>query len=187
MKLSHNTMTYKTPKKWWMRLVYWMARCQSKPYKEQDCDGYDIRIYPDKNMNVEFRHGFTIYDASDLYEFLNYCNMNNKPVRLMLESRYGMSNDTKKRNVEQWFCSKCSDWEKNYENIRFYGGRNVGTWEVIYSFKWRPEEYEYHASVDGKKWYNYINDICPWLYAKLHNKENLKKEKEDACCLYDFL
>ena len=35
IKGSHNTMSYLTPRKWWMRLVAPWARCQSKTIDEQ--------------------------------------------------------------------------------------------------------------------------------------------------------
>ena len=32
---SHNSITYATPRKWWMKLFAWAARCQEIPIEEQ--------------------------------------------------------------------------------------------------------------------------------------------------------
>ena len=60
MKLTtHNTMSYQKPKQLWAKIIPFVARCQSVDYIKQyklGAIGFDLRLFWDKNGNLEFRH-----------------------------------------------------------------------------------------------------------------------------------
>ena len=74
---SHNTMSYRRPKEWYLWPVRFMSQCQQCDYKTQHekygVNCFDLRLFWDKNGNVEFRHGGCSFDASDFNEILKYC------------------------------------------------------------------------------------------------------------------
>ena len=143
--------------------------------------GYDLRIFFDKNGKVEFRHGLCRYSADCLYELLDYARDNNIIVRILFELRGYNKRFTK--NVDELkskFVLFCKEIEERYPEIRFYGGRCSGDWELLYTFKNEPiiNLVDLYSSMTSlfvlkKKWLSVIDDWCPYIYAKLMNVENI--------------
>lgn len=174
---THNSMTYLKPKKWYMYPFQFIARCQSKTIQEQFEDYnirlFDIRISYDKDGNPEFRHGCISYKG-DVYGTLNWLNSRNVPVkiRLILE----------KTGSEGFFMRDCLRFPELYPNLTFYEGRRKSDWMQLADFPTLPVV-QLIASMQGGK----LNDLWPWLYAKRHNKRNLKENQDVERILIDFI
>lgn len=192
MKLgTHNSMSYLPPKKWYMYPFRFIAKCQSKDIKDQYKLGarmFDIRVSFNNDDEPILKHGIIEFKTKGytIYNILGYLNMisTNKDriyVRTILE-------DTKevKRN-EELFKEFCHGIEEVYTNLIFFDGNRKFDWKTIHKFTHKsPMIKQAISSMDDIK----INDIWPWLYAKLHNKESLKKCKESSYkgwLLLDFI
>lgn len=198
---AHNTMSYLPPKQWWMRPFKFIAQCQRKDYKtlheQYNVDALDLRIFYDKNQNLEFRHGICRYSADNFDEILQYCDDNKMYVRFLFEYRKTTENRDDIELLISKFTVLCKEVEEKYPNVKFYGGFITETGVVLYDFKNEVNEIGFYSSVtslfgdDDKSWIRYIDDWCPWLYAKLNNKKNMeanavKYKDQDICIAYDF-
>jgi len=185
---SHNSWTYLKPKKFWMKLIRFTAKCQSVDIYDQyylyDVKAFDLRIRFDKNGNLVIAHGLVEFDYTydelikDL-EFLN--NVRGFTVRILHEIRNKKQNENK--NLVK-FIEFCADVQRRFKNIDFYGGQSVYDWHVDYNFKKTFTEDNHYASVCLPK---VIDDWFPWLYAVLHNKKALKKGTDKDLLVIDFV
>lgn len=178
---THNSMTYLPLKKWWMYPFKWMAQCQSKPLEEQYRLGariFDIRISYDKDNNPEFRHGLMVFKGN-LYKYLNYLNsLKDTYVRITLETSKEDSNQ------EELFIRECSILEHEFPNIVFFNATRKFDWKRLYKFKVEDLPLtQLVGSMSGRK----INGLWPWLYAVLHNRQNLEVNRYKEYILIDFI
>lgn len=185
MKLgTHNSMSYLKPKKWWLYPFRFIARCQSKTIAEQYEAGarmFDIRISYDKYGIPEFRHGAMAFkgDVEEVFRYLN-SRKSRVYVRLLLEIYNKHSNIIH----EGYFLGDCKVWSDEYPNITFFCGRRKFDWKVVYNFKYKePDIVQYVSSMQGTK----IDDLWPWLYAKLHNKKHRQECNKKKWALFDFI
>lgn len=174
MKLgSHNTMTYLTPKRWYMRPFSFIARCQQITIKQQYDMGirlFDLRIsFDNKGMPV-FSHGMMDYKGNNIYNVAKFLNdmarleMDVIHVRVILER----DNDVLDKDR---FTTLCSMLEEKFRYVAFFDGRYKKTWETLYEFKSEEPTYiDRYSSTTWKKW----DDWLPWLYARLMNNKNKK-------------
>ena len=200
---SHNTMSYLKPTKWWMKIFRFCAKCQNKTIEEQYKLGvrcFDIRLWYDDNNNFILRHGIISFEynktVEDILSFIN--SKGNCYVRILLESTcFNKGNLFNKVELFKYFCKNI---ESKYPNIKFFGGIDKSTWTKVFTFNNEdiPEVCERYSSTtnifDGKpqngKWYDFIDDIFPWLYAKIWNKriyKKLEEEKFNGILLLDFI
>lgn len=185
---SHNSMTYLPPKKWYLYPFRFMARCQSKTIEEQYELGirmFDIRIAFDKKGRPEFRHGLIAYkgEVEPIFKFLN--ERKDTHVRLLLEEY----RDDKTSIQEVLFALACNVWKVQYPHIKFFGGRRKRDWSKIVDFDYEPEydnKYSSCNTPDGKTG-TVLDDLWPWLYAKLHNKKSIEKGTDKPWLLLDFV
>lgn len=196
---THNTMTYRKPKQFWAKFIPFVSRCQSVDYKTQHklgAKGFDLRIFWDKDGKLEFRHGIVSYNADDIDEILDYANENNIYLRIMLETRaYNIKYIDNLDELKQRFIDFCSQVESKYPNLKCYGGKTMHNWTTIYEFKNKPviKEVSLYSSLtslfnSNNNFLRVIDDICPWIYAKLNNKKNINAYKDDDCTLVvDFI
>ena len=196
---THNTMTYRKPKQFWAKLIPFVARCQSVDYKKQHelgAKGFDLRLFWDKDGKLEFRHGLVSYNADDIYEILSYANENNLYLRVMLEIRDCYVKSIKNLDaLKQKFINFCCEIESVYPNVKFYGGKTMNDWKTIYNFKndLSTKEVSLYSSLTSlfksdNKFLRVIDDLCPWIYAKLKNKKNINTYKDSDCILVvDFI
>lgn len=199
---SHNTMSYKKPKQWYTLPFCWMAKCQTVDYKTQHekygINCFDIRIFWDSKGNIEYRHGLVSYDASDLDEVLQYASDNNILIRMMFEERnWGiLKKRSEKMNLKQKFIDFCDKVRKDYPLLKMYGGRNVGTWDVVYDFANPVVEVGYYSSVTSmfksdNEFLRVCDDWWPLLYAKYFNHKNMELNKAmhdtNIVVQYDFV
>lgn len=192
MIASHNSLTYLKPLKWWMRLFNFMAKCQSKDIKEQyekyGVRMFDFRIDFNKDGDVLVQHGLMTYniDRNGILEILNYLNRKRsvKYIKISLECTYKESKD-----IPQWkkdyFIEFCKYVEIKYKNIKFIGGEAKHIWKTVYEFKTTPlpDAISNYASNTTKC---KLDDLWPWLYAKLHNKKAIANNTHDYIWL-DFI
>ena len=193
MIASHNSLTYLRPVKWWMRLFNFMSKCQNKTIKEQYEDYkvrmFDLRVDFDKNNNLLVKHGLAVYNFStkEMMGILNYLNNKKgvKYVNITLECSFAESiklQDWKRR----YFTSFCRFIEGNFTKIRFIGGDVKYSWNRLYHFKNRhnPVAISRFASIATKCKFD---DLWPWLYAKRHNKESMKEDRNNRYLWLDFV
>lgn len=179
MKLgTHNSMTYLKPKHWWLYPFRFMARCQNMTIEEQYDYGvrhFDLRIKYDKDTCPEFRHGIITYSGS-VYDTLKY--LESRPETVYCKLWLEISREDKIQ--EDLFRYSCEIFEKHYTNIRFYGGHSKFK-RNIYSFKVKePDHKACFASLKKPL----IDDLWPWLYAKLNNrKAKLECDKNELLIL----
>lgn len=200
MKLTtHNTMSYQKPKQLWAKIIPFVARCQSVDYKKQyelGATGFDLRLFWDKKGNLEFRHGAVSYPADNIWEVLDFIRDHDLVVRVLFEVRsYNAKHIKNLDELKQRFKDFCKEMEDKYPTVKFYGGNATADWEKLYTFKNDPHIYEiglYSSTTSlfesDKKWLMVLDDLCPWIYAKLKNKKNIKEYKDkDIYVSIDFI
>src|SRR5574344_593835 len=177
--VSHNSLTYLKPKKWWMKLLGFTAKCQRVTLEEQYNLGvriFDLRLLPNvKNKTIEVRHGLSRYDCN-LKEILNWMNKKKISCRILLEQN--KENKKYQDKIDEEFFNICYLLETTYPDIKFFGGERKYDWKTIYKFtNDYPENAESkYSSVDSS---SKLDDIYPYIYAKKHNKENIKNAIKD--------
>ena len=190
MKLTtHNTMSYQKPKQLWAKIIPFVARCQSVDYIKQyelGAIGFDLRIFWDKNGNLEFRHGIVSYPADNIWEVLDFIRDHNLYVRILFELRsYNKKHIKNIDELKDKFREFCKEIEDKYPTVKFYGGCATCDWEQLYVFKndeHIPEIGLYSSNTSlfksSNKFLSVIDDLCPWIYAKLMNRKNMEKYKD---------
>lgn len=184
---SHNSWSYLTPKNWWANLIKFTAKCQKYDIRTQ-YEKYGVRCFDFRLKFVDgepvIAHGPVIYKYTleQLIDDLNYLDEKGDVwLRILHEVR------TKKDYTEdniQAFKAFCADIERMYPNLKCWCGRNLYNWGVDYEFKYNPSCEELYSSVCPPK---YLDDWIPIIYAKLHNKKNLKKGTDKDIMLIDFV
>jgi len=186
---SHNSWSYLTPTKWWMKLLAFTAKCQSKNIVQQytyyNVRCFDLRVRFDKENNPIIAHGIIEYNISekDLFESLEYLNLKGDVyVRILHEVR------TKKQYTEESienFVDFIIKLQCRFSNIKFWCGRNLYNWNKDYKFP-EPELTcsESYSSVCSPK---IIDDWWPWLFAIRNNKKFFKEGTDKDILLIDFV
>lgn len=188
---SHNTMSYLTPKKWYFRPIAFTARCQSKnifeQYEKYGARLFDLRFKFDKKGNVNFAHGAVVYKSNMdfIKEVLSFLNEKEVPVRVVYENNAG--------EFEQEFYDLCKWIEETYPKAKWFAGRNKCTQKRIYKFKTpdanKEDKYSsYNVNEPGKKQTGtIIDDLWPWIYAKLNNRKNRLVGTKKEYLMIDFV
>lgn len=194
IKGSHNTFTYLSPQQWWLKPFSFIARCQNKPLYKQIEEGvtvFDLRLRKDKQGDWLLAHNVFIYEKGEMAIKLLLGWLNCKAKSLNTSIYVRILHEV--RNKRQAVYSSSEDFEKmcktlckSFPNIKFFGGQRTMDWQQDYLFpaKNNIEYIEKHASVIWPKWFHW----WPWLYAKLNNKYNIEKYKEQNITMfYDFV
>ena len=191
---SHNSWTFRTPVKWYLKPLYFLAQCQEVDIQTQMKD-YNISLF---DLRVKFinnepyiHHGIFNYGKVD-YNDLKLLNDNNCYLRVMLESNSKMKDQIIQ---EQQFITFCNELKQKYPNIKFFGGNRKYDGKVVYNFKTAyPSLIDLYSSVtslfdNDNKYLRVLDDWFPRLYALLKNKKNLKEyvDTEDTYLFYDFV
>lgn len=164
-------MTYLPPKKWWMKLINWTAKCQEVDILEQYKLGvrwFDLRVRFEDDGTPEFGHGLISYkgDVFGTIEALNDIAESPVYVRVLLET----SEPDKSNKQETYFKRFCLWVEHNYKNLQFIGGEAKYDWKKKYTFKPVydiPPFAESYSSMNAD--WTKLNDIFPKKWAKKHN------------------
>lgn len=184
---THNTMSYLTPKHWWLKPFNWLfAKCQNDPFSKSlikysiVCDivkCVDLRIYwNEKSESWHIAHGLIDYGAIRLIDLIEEMIENDiKYIRIILERDGG----------ENLFFKTCKNLEMIYGNdVTFLGGNRKSDWKQIYEFTNILPIHQWVGSMaEDARWYE---KFIPRLYAKRMNKQNMRKLKE-GINLFDFI
>lgn len=197
MKLgSHNTFTYLPAKRWWMKIFAITARCQRVDLMEQYELGvrlFDLRVRFDKNGAMVICHGLIEYQCQFSRLLLILDEINKKGdcyMRIVLETA------KPDKEQERRFRNLCSTLSTIFDSIHFFGGNNRADWNCknpIYQFDTPMQDLDdrYSSTTTlfpkGWKWLHYIDDLCPILYAKLHNRRNKEAGTTHDWLFIDFV
>lgn len=178
---SHNTMSYLRPRRWWMRAVAWVARCQRADYREQWRKGvrlFDLRIGYGSDGVARFRHGLVEYKGADVEEVLRFVAVNGGGVvRLILEESVNDNSEWQ----EECFREDCRAWAKRYPTIRWMGGRRKRDWAKVVDLA-EPTLTQWCGSMQKPWW----GKVCPWLWHKLYG-DKMPEELGIGYVLKDFI
>lgn len=190
MKLaSHNSWSYLPVRKWWMRPLNFIAKCQNKNIPKQYDMGvrmFDLRLRWDKDCE-EFvtAHGIVTYSSFywvDLDGLNITAEIEKQPiyVRVLLE-------DSGKEDVtiDGCFALLCRDLQREFKNLTFIGGWPARKrWrQKLFDFGTEePSIDEQHVSVSGKWW-----QFIPERWAKKNNKRVIIIKEEVETIKSDFL
>lgn len=184
---SHNSWSYLPVRKWWMKPIAFMARCQSVDIRKQYEMGvrcFDLRVRFNQYGLSIVAHGVVeyCYAASKIYEDLAWLNeQGGCYIRVIHEVRNIRQYKNRKRYL---FSSFCMRLEHEYRHICFWCGRELFCWGYDYHFNTiEPTCDEKYSSVCSSK----ILSFWPWLYAKLKNKKTLCKNTDKDILLIDFV
>ena len=195
---SHNSFTYAKPVGLLSKLLKFAGKCQNVDIKTQytkyGVRMFDLRIFPVKDSFV-IQHGFITFDSKDLYSILLWLdnavilNMEEVYCRVILEQN--KPNIGHQYNIDQNFKAICSNLQHIYPNIKFISGRRKYDWKVLYKFNHEePTMTDLYSSTTNlfcKSWLRKVDDIWPWLYARLMNKRNLSKDYPTEFLMIDFV
>ena len=184
---SHNSWSYLPPKKWWMKLIRFSARCQDLNIVKQYELGvrcFDLRIRFDENNRPVVAHGIIEYniDESELIQSLEWLNRKKDVViRILHEVR------TRKQYTQESvksFINYCSKLQCRFDKIKFWCGKNLYDWREDFNFSYKPTCEEKYASVCKPK---IIDDWYPRLFAKRNNREIIEEGTNKDILLIDFV
>lgn len=183
---SHNSWSYLPVRKWWMKPIAFMARCQSvdikTQYEKYGVRCFDLRIREGRLGEHIVAHGPVEYclmrGVADDLQYLD--EKGDCMVRILHEVR---SEEKYTPQAVDNFRVRCSFLVAACPNIRWWCGRNLYNWKVDYDFGDDPYCDEKYGSVSDLKW---LYGWWPWLYARLHNRKNLK-EGSEGILLIDYV
>lgn len=204
---SHNSLTYLTPKKWFMKPFHFLAKCQSfdyvRQYEEFGIRLFDLRIWFNEDGEIEVRHGLFAFDIGlkGISDFLSFLNKKGDCyLRVILEEDNVNKNYSYVRKSEIKFLMFCERLEGAYKHIKFFGGNRKYDLFVMHNFKTpEPKLVERYSSTtrlignrNDSNWFqrllNIADDWFPWVYARKWNKKNFKEfNEEDKFLFFDFV
>ena len=194
---SHNTFTYLTPRKWWMRLLAFTARCQRVSFNEQFEKGaqmFDLRVRFDEYGHLVICHGLIEYDDScfDFGFALPFLNSKAREEGIIYYCRVVLESKHPDHFQKERFRKYCEFLPSAFPCIRFYGGNDRSDWSCqhpIYDFGTpMPDIDEKHASTTALfPRFPRLDDLWPWLYARLFNHRNIKKGTTHDWLMIDFV
>ena len=187
---AHNSWSYLRPRKWWMRLIGFTAKCQRYNIKDQynrfGVRCFDLRIRFNKDELPVICHGVVEYKYTygELLEDLYWLNAKEDAiVRILLELRGVPKNKwgMQKRMFKTFYSTVLKPF---YSKLTFIRGRSLPDWEKVIRNIQDMEETESYASVSYPR---YIDDWIPIVYAKWHNRIARATHKESNILLLDFV
>jgi len=197
MKLaSHNTFTFLTPRTWWMRLLAFTARCQRVNFSTQLDRGaqmFDIRVRFKGSGVPILCHGLIEYQeylpVTDSLLYLNYCCKRDDIhyyCRIVLETKHPDDFQL------QSFRVLCKAYQDTFQDIVFFGGNDRSDWSCqhpVYDFGTpMPDIDEKHASTTALfPRFPRLDDLWPWLYARLFNHRNIQAGTTHEWLMIDFV
>lgn len=195
---SHNSLSYLRPKRWWMRAFAFMARCQRVNLAQQYATGvrlFDLRVWFDKTGDIQVRHGRMLYDFNidKVHNILYFLDkMGGCFCRVILEEDNILKRAKHAPMAETVFSEFCKRISSMYTHVKFFGGNRKYDWKVLYDFGRTISLDDKYSSTTSlfkspKRWLAVLDDLCPWLYARLHNQENIRNGTDKDCLFIDFV
>jgi hypothetical protein len=146
---------------------------------EVDLNGYKNFIAVMFADNEVKKYNITVKELMEQLKWIN--DMGDCYVRVIHETRKkSQYTEGTKNNFIFW----CNTLKSQFPNIQFWCGRNLYNWEVDYNFNKEPTCEEKYSSVRKPK---LIDDWCPYIYAKLNNKEIIKTGTNKDILLIDYV
>lgn len=187
---SHNSFSYLTPTKWWMKLLTPWSKCQNKTIAEQYNAGvryFDVHIAFNKNGSIRLVHNWIEYPSSELFEALR--TLNNKSgvhLRILLDMRKKPKDAETTADILRWFYGFL---DYIIQNTTISIDKAIVFWNWKHIIDNGIDVTEYHASVSAK-WYEYIGGLECW--AELHNNNTLTSksdvvQSDDKVLLIDYV
>lgn len=186
-------------KKWWMKPLAFMARCQRVSWDNQWLVGvrlFDVRVRFDNEDGLAILcHGLieyegSIYDTLKEMDRLAETSQSDIYVRIVLEQ-------SKPTDREKYlFLNLCKFVELTYTHLRSFGGNDRTDWlceHPIYQFTTPMQDLDnQYASATtrfpkGKRWLRYIDDLYPLDYAKRYNHKIIEKGTSHEWLMLDFV
>lgn len=185
---SHNSWSYLTPMKWWMKPIAFMARCQDADirtqYEKYGVRCFDLRVRFDKYGLGVVSHGVVeyCYAACRVLQDLAWLDVKgDASVRVIHEVRSYRQYRARRKDLFGRFCEVM---EEDYRHIRFWCGRELCGWGYDYRFSGiEPTCEERYASVHRPR----LLAWWPWLYAVLHNRRIRDEGTDKEILLIDFV
>jgi len=189
---SHNAWTFLRPRKWWMRLLAFTARCQHYNIYEQHlifhsrC--FDLRVRFDGDRFV-VAHGIIEYeitkdDILDDLRWFSVLSTKDEPIYIRVINEIRSYRKYNADEVER-FAAFCKEIEECFPTLVFFCGMNLlPEPSVDYDFGNTVTCEELYASVRKPR---IIDDWWPWWYARFHNKKNIAKGTDRDVLLIDFV
>lgn len=202
---SHNSLSYKTPIKWWMRPLAFMARCQKADlydqYYKYGARVFDIRVRFEKRGCIEFAHGFFTYGGwiyGTLTELNSYAASTKEKiyVRIMLEQNHKSEDQQFQDYKFKELCKGIEEYKyPKLTNIIFFGGARKYDEKKLYTFKTESKaptlDHKYSSATSffksKSRFLAILDDWFPWLYARTHNKKNIAAGTKKDCLFIDFV
>lgn len=197
---SHNSFTYLQPHCWWMRPFAFMARCQNVHWSLQYACGaelFDLRVRFDKRTDLPYichglmRYEGNVYDTlGGMVELATYYDKQ-LYMRVVLEKKKPSRHEA---DLFRGFCSRIS--EHYGKRLLFFGGNDRSDWSGQYQhYRFRTPaqdlDNKYSSTTTlwprGWRWLRLLDDLCPILYARLHNPRNIEKGTGHDWLFIDFV
>ena len=190
---SHNAWTFLRPKKWWMRLLAFTARCQRYDIFNQclvyNSRCFDLRVRFNDDYTPVVAHGIIEYDIDkkkllDTLDWLNDFSTKEHPVYIRVINEIRSYRNYRTEEVEK-FVEFCQYIEARFTRLVFFCGMNLLPEPSI--------DYDFHTSVTCEELYasvrkpRILDDWWPWWYARFHNKKNIEKGTNQQVLLIDFV
>lgn len=192
---SHNSLTYLPCRKWWMYLINWAAKCQSKTLSTQFHDGakyFDFRVRF-KDGKPVIAHGLIEYKGNIDHKVANL-NYLAEYFRETIYLRFVLEYN----KIPEDFASQMASL---VDLVRYYRGKYPNITYTYIMSKWNerliasyykedtPNLIHKYSSVLKEKRFLWI----PYWYAKLHNKKTRKtfkhvlEDEDSKVLMLDFV
>ena len=188
---SHNSLTYLPCRKWWMYLINWAAKCQSKTLNTQFHDGakyFDFRVRF-KDGKPVIAHGLIEYKGNiyNMVANLNYfAEYFGETIYLRFVLEYN--------KIPEDFASQMASLA---DLVRYYRGKYPNITYTYVMSKWNEQKVATYYSKDTDtptlihKYSSVLKEKrflwIPYWYAKLHNKTFLHKYTKEVSSDSDVL
>ena len=194
---SHNSLTYLPCRKWWMYLINWAAKCQSKTLNEQFHNGakyFDFRIRF-KNEKPVIAHGLIEYKGNIDYMVANlnyFAEYFKETIYLRFVLEYN--------KIPEDFASQIASL---VNLVRYYRGKYPNITYTYVMSKWNEQKVATYYSKDTDtptlihKYSSVLKEKrflwIPYWYAKLYNKKNRKafkhvlEDEDSKVLMLDFV
>ena len=194
---SHNSLTYLPCRKWWMYLINWAAKCQSKTLNTQFHDGakyFDFRVRF-KDGKPVIAHGLIEYKGNIDYMVANL-NYLAEYFRETIYLRFVLEYN----KIPEDFASQIASL---VNLVRYYRGKYPNITYTYIMSKWNEQKVATYYSKDTDtptlihKYSSVLKEKrflwIPYWYAKLHNKKNRKvfkhvlEDEDSKVLMLDFV
>ena len=188
---SHNSLTYLPCRKWWMYLINWAAKCQSKTLNTQFHDGakyFDFRVMF-KDGKPVIAQGLIEYKGNidHMVANLNYfAEYFGETIYLRFVLEYN--------KIPEDFASQMASL---VDLVRYYRGKYPNITYTYVMSKWNEQKVATYYSKDTDtptlihKYSSVLKEKrflwIPYWYAKLHNKTFLHKYTKEVSSDSDVL